>query len=296
MDGSIPANNPVINGVKTHIWTYGHRNPQGLTFEKKADSISVLLPGGKLYSSEQGPATDDEVNIIVGGKNYGWPRVAGKKDNGWYRYYQWSGHAGTGAGQCGNYGGECTAYQSGSALTENTFSAPNYTDPIFDLYRNTPTGGSSCNWLTNPTIAPSSIIYYPFTNKIPGWSNCLLITTLKTSSMFRLNLNAAGTAPALTAGSGGSDSVIQYFKTSSLNRYRDIVVGKDGISFYLLTDSVGATSGPSAGTNGVLQTGDRSYCINTPILYWQYGMIRSGFHKAGLISGYTRTRYPKNCL
>lgn len=251
LNGSIPSDNPVINGVRTHIWTYGHRNPQGLTFEKKANLPLEVLPGGKLYESEQGPATNDEINIIDGTKNnYGWPRVAGKKDNNWYRYYQWSN------GSCGSYGGECSSNQTASPLTESTFTDPKLTDPIFDLYAGTPSGGTSCNWLAYPTIAPSSVIHYPFTNKIPGWENCLLITTLKTSSVFRLKLNAAGTAPALTTGATGSDSVVQYFKfPGALNRYRDIAVGNDGTTFYLLTDSVGTTSGPSAGAAGVTDPG-----------------------------------------
>ena len=45
LDGSIPADNPTINGVRSHIYTYGHRNPQGLEFG----------PTGLLYSSEHGP-------------------------------------------------------------------------------------------------------------------------------------------------------------------------------------------------------------------------------------------------
>ena len=58
LDGSIPADNPTINGVRSHIYTYGHRNPQGLEFG----------PTGLLYSSEHGPGTDDELNLIVGGQ------------------------------------------------------------------------------------------------------------------------------------------------------------------------------------------------------------------------------------
>lgn len=252
LDGSIPADNPVINGVRTHIYSYGHRNPQGLTFEKVGNSPLDVLPGGNLYESEQGPATNDEINIIDGVKNnYGWPRIAGKKDNNWYRYFQWSK-----SGSCGAYPGECSSNQTSSPITESTFSDPKLTDPIFDLYAGTPPGGTSCNWLAYPTIAPSSVIHYPFTNKIPGWDNCLLITTLKTSSMFRLKLNAAGTAAALTPGATGFDSVVQYFKfPGSLNRYRDIALGSDGLTFYILTDSVGTTSGPSAGAAGVTDPG-----------------------------------------
>ena len=75
--------------IRDSIYSYGHRNPQGLAFEK--DDAGTLIPNGRLYQSEQGPATNDEVNIITSGMNYGWPRVAGKKDNGWYKYYKWEG-------------------------------------------------------------------------------------------------------------------------------------------------------------------------------------------------------------
>lgn len=239
LDGSIPSDNPVINGVRSHVYSFGHRNPQGLVFER--DEYNAMVPSGRLYESEQGPASDDEVNIINSGRNYGWPRVAGMYDNGWYKYYRWEGNAG-----CSFYPGECSSTQTGSGLPENSFYSPVYQNPIFDLFPSTPPGGTNCNWLNNPTLAPSSIAHYPFTKMIPGWGNCLLIATLKSSAVYRLKLNAAGNGPLSVP-----DSVIPYFKeTGALNRYRDIVVGNDGITFYLLTDSVGGTSGPTAGQDG----------------------------------------------
>jgi len=63
LDGSVPADNPVAGNP---YWSAGHRNPQGLVF---ANNI--------LYSSEHGPNTDDELNIIEKGRNYGWPSVFG---------------------------------------------------------------------------------------------------------------------------------------------------------------------------------------------------------------------------
>ena len=63
LDGSIPSDNPVAGNA---YWSSGHRNPQGLVF---ANNL--------LYSSEHGPSTDDEVNIIEKGGNYGWPDVRG---------------------------------------------------------------------------------------------------------------------------------------------------------------------------------------------------------------------------
>ena len=65
-DGSIPADNPIAGNP---LWSYGHRNPQGLVFVNN-----------KLYESEHGPNIEDEVNIIEKGRNYGWPNVNGPCD------------------------------------------------------------------------------------------------------------------------------------------------------------------------------------------------------------------------
>ena|SRR6478672_641211 len=65
LDGTIPADNPYGNAV----WTIGHRNSQGLVFAM-----------GKLFASEHGETTNDEINIIEGDRNYGWPFVEGYCD------------------------------------------------------------------------------------------------------------------------------------------------------------------------------------------------------------------------
>ncbi len=67
-DGTIPNDNP---NPSSPIWSWGHRNAQGL-----------VMHNGILYSSEHGPSTDDEVNIIQKGRNYGWPEVHGYCDGG----------------------------------------------------------------------------------------------------------------------------------------------------------------------------------------------------------------------
>lgn len=64
-DGSIPSDNPRPGSP---VWSIGHRNAQGITFG----------PDGTLYSSEHGPASDDELNILHTGSNYGWPEVKGR--------------------------------------------------------------------------------------------------------------------------------------------------------------------------------------------------------------------------
>lgn len=67
-DGSVPDDNPFVgmDGVEPSIYSYGHRNPQGLVFDPAT---------GNLWSTEHGPQGGDEVNLIVPGGNYGWPVV-----------------------------------------------------------------------------------------------------------------------------------------------------------------------------------------------------------------------------
>lgn len=66
LDGSIPADNPYPGSF---IWSYGHRNQQGL-----------VVANGIMYASEHGPTIEDEVNIIEKKRNYGWPSVNGPCD------------------------------------------------------------------------------------------------------------------------------------------------------------------------------------------------------------------------
>jgi glucose/arabinose dehydrogenase len=68
-DGKVPADNPILPGntAPTSIYSYGHRNPQGLAFNPFSNEI---------WENEHGPKGGDEVNIIQKGKNYGWPLVS----------------------------------------------------------------------------------------------------------------------------------------------------------------------------------------------------------------------------
>jgi glucose/arabinose dehydrogenase len=65
-DGQIPQDNPILPGTSkpSTIWSYGHRNPQGLYYDASAR---------KLYATEHGPLGGDELNIVLAGGNYGWP-------------------------------------------------------------------------------------------------------------------------------------------------------------------------------------------------------------------------------
>lgn len=67
-DGSVPSDNPFANNpdAKPEIWSYGHRNPQGLVRHPLT---------GELWESEFGPRGGDEINLIRPGANYGWPVI-----------------------------------------------------------------------------------------------------------------------------------------------------------------------------------------------------------------------------
>jgi len=80
-DGSIPRDNPFVGqqGARPEIWSYGHRNPQGLAFRPGTD---------QLWEHEHGPQGGDEVNIISKGLNYGWPAIGYGVDYGGAKIHQ----------------------------------------------------------------------------------------------------------------------------------------------------------------------------------------------------------------
>jgi glucose/arabinose dehydrogenase len=67
-DGKVPADNPFVNtpNAKPEIWSYGHRNPQGLFYDRETST---------LWEVEHGPKGGDELNKVEKGKNYGWPVI-----------------------------------------------------------------------------------------------------------------------------------------------------------------------------------------------------------------------------
>ena len=66
LDGSVPADNPIVPGQVTRstLFSYGHRNPQGMAFEPT---------GNRLFVNEHGPSGGCELNLVEAGKNFGWP-------------------------------------------------------------------------------------------------------------------------------------------------------------------------------------------------------------------------------
>lgn len=69
LDGSIPKDNPFVNidNAQLAIWSYGHRNPQGMAYD---------VDNKRLWLIEHGPRGGDEINLLEKGKNYGWPVIS----------------------------------------------------------------------------------------------------------------------------------------------------------------------------------------------------------------------------
>jgi PQQ-dependent dehydrogenase (s-GDH family) len=214
LDGSIPADNPTINGVRSHIYTYGHRNPQGLVFG----------PTGLLYESEHGPSTDDETNLIVAGGNYGWPYVAGYRDDRTYFYANWS-----------------KSTVPCSSLTFDEFKVPPSVPrqkesdwkgvfrPPLRTFFTPPANWDPAAPGANSTIAPSSLDIYTVRNGIPGWANSLLLPGMTRGRVYRMKLSADGKSVV-----GPNEEL---FRTQ--NRYRDLAITADGKTFYFATDPEG---------------------------------------------------------
>ncbi len=208
-DEWVPNDNPFFNASsitpQDYVYTLGHRNPQGLAWGNVNGS-------NILYSSEQMDRTDDEINLLQPGKNYGWDKVSGYCD------------------------GNVNGYQLGQTtnINEQAFCNANPTtnkEPIFTVFTTPASGmaalmaeGNNANW---PTIACSSIDFYG-QNVIPGWPRSILITSLKRNLVYRIKLNANG--------DGITGDTISYFRGDG-SRIRRIRVAPDGLRFYVARDA-----------------------------------------------------------
>jgi PQQ-dependent dehydrogenase (s-GDH family) len=223
LDGSIPSDNPEIGGVRSHVFSVGHRNPLGLAFG----------PGGRLYESEHGPSSDDEANLIEAGRNYGWPNVAGYKDGKAYVYANWSASSPQPCASLPRGGNEIPA--SVPQQPESAFTNPLFTPPLRTFF--TVETGYDLGRIGSATIAPGGVDVYT-SDAIPAWKNSLLVLSLIRGAVYRLSLSADGRSI--------QGAPTELFK--SANRYRDIALNPDGRTFYLATD----VTGPSRDAAGVV--------------------------------------------
>jgi glucose/arabinose dehydrogenase len=224
----IPNDNPFVNSVSgkvNAVYSFGHRNAQGLVW---AHIGSQYI----LYNSEHGDKSDDEVNTINAGENYGWPRVAGMCDDNYTT-------------SDANPNNDKLANQT--VADEKTFCiANNVQEPMFSFFNvsgnSIPSSGAS-NY-TWPTIAPSSIDYYDMVY-IPGWTNSLLVTSLKLG-MYRLKLKSDGSAVDSSSTAQITDTIPYLHEY----RIRDLAIAPTGDTLFLGIDSSGSTSGPTGGFSG----------------------------------------------
>jgi PQQ-dependent dehydrogenase (s-GDH family) len=213
LDGSIPDDNPLLSGVRSHVYSYGHRNPQGLQFG----------PTGLLYSSEHGPGTDDELNVVAAGGNYGWPHVAGFRDDRSYVYANWA----------------ASANPPCASLTFDEFTPPpsvprhresewtgTFTPPLRTFFTAPP--NHDLRAAGGTTIAASGIEVYS-SPAIEDWATSVLVPGMTMGRVYRTRLSADGRSAV-----GQNEEL---FRTA--NRYRDLTTAPDGLTFYLVTDNNG---------------------------------------------------------
>ena len=228
----IPADNPFPAGAaasaKNPIYSFGHRNPQGLAFGSVNGGSSYLL-----YSVEHGDKSDDEVNIINPHTNYGWPKVAGLCDDNYTSTLNDSLYL----------AGQAVISETGFCDTTHTTLA----DPIFSYYNWTRAQNdfiartypsANMNW---PTVAPTSIAFYG-SGAVPGWNNSLLITSLK-NGLWRLQLKSDGLSV---------DSTVNPYDTLHYlagYRLRNITVSPTGDTLFVAVDNSCCTLG-ATGTIG----------------------------------------------
>jgi PQQ-dependent dehydrogenase (s-GDH family) len=227
----IPASNPFnTQAIRSAVFSIGHRNPQG---------ICALQQNGKtiLFSSEHGPFSDDEINVIEAGGNYGHPLVIGYADGN---------YNGLAAGVSSNMktaGQWHSSYPGIQEEQKNAAAIKNFHPPVRSLY---PTPNDTIRQImerkrsdTDPqpewrSEAPSGIALYT-QSFIPGWKNSLLVTSLKNGHLIRLAVE--GQNPFVS----GDPQYL--FPTAS--RYRSATTDATGQTIYVCTDKSNVTSGPT---------------------------------------------------
>lgn len=243
LDAWIPNTNPFnpTLGVQSAVWAIGIRNNQGFAYDP---ALNVL------YGSSHGPFSDDEINVIESGKNYGHPLIIGYTDNN---------ANGTTAGAAPNMSpghpsscpiitSETVSADSINAIAASQGGLGAYVDPLFSAYPNSTafpslnslwnsTSGANAQW---PSEGWSGLDLYTHT-LVPGWNKSLVAASLKWGRLVRMRLNTAGTA---TAPTNTAADTVSYF--GGVNRFRDLAFAPNGKDIYVVMDRSTSTSGPSA--------------------------------------------------
>jgi glucose/arabinose dehydrogenase len=233
----IPDNNPynALLGVQSAVYSIGIRNNQGFAYDTALNM---------LYGSSHGPYSDDEINIIESGRNYGHPLVVGFAADGNVNNTKAGAAPGMNPPDAPTAGCPMITNESANAAA----IGPSYKDPLFSGYPNSvafpsiynlwsTTTGANAQW---PTEAWSGLDLY--TNKIvPGWKHSLVAASLKWGRLLRLKLGPTGTS---TLPNNNVNDTISYF--GSQNRFRDLAFSPDGKDIYVIMDNSSTTSGPGS--------------------------------------------------
>jgi trimeric autotransporter adhesin len=269
----IPNDNPF--GASSAVYVTGIRNNQGFAYDPAT---------GLLYGASHGPYSDDEINIIEAGKNYGHPFVIGYSSDGNYNgtTTQPLNTTITAGAPFSDNNGISTCPPIGNEATNaTTIGAATYRDPIFSAYASS-SATILTNWRNTPNVpnagweseAWSGLDLYTNT-VIPGWKKSLIASGLKWGRMIRLKLGAAGTTtlPSNLSQNNTGDTVT-YFQSG--NRYRDLAYGSNGKDIYLVMDNSSATSGPGVGNPTV------PACPGCVIKYTFLGYVKDGSSAIGV--------------
>ena len=264
----IPGDNPFPAGAgpsgKSPVYSFGHRNPQGLDFGSVDGGSSYIL-----YSSEHGDQSDDEVNIILPHINYGWPKVAGLCDDNYT-----------------SKNGDSMYLAGKSVISEHGFCDTTPTtlqEPIFAFYnwgRNANKNSGVLGNMNWPTVAPAAIRFYG-QSAIPGWNYSLLIPSLK-NGLFRLKLKADGLSIDSTA---NPTDTLHYLAGY---RLRNVTVAPTGDTLFVAVDNSCCTLGTSGTIGNSVASPDLGFILRmvylTPLALPGHGKGGPG---SGAVNGST---------
>lgn len=189
-DGSIPPDNPFPGSP---VWSYGHRNPQGLGFDPET---------GRLWSTEHGENTNDELNFIEAGKNYGWPFCVGEYEYGttwgqkrreWWQFWE-------------------------DQYIDQVCEGRNLNKAVYRP--------AVKSYYPHSTVAISDLVFY-HGDAFPDWRGSLFFVTLKTGRLMRVILDGARFVR--------DEMLIDADDPENYGRLRDVTVGPDGY-LYVITN------------------------------------------------------------
>jgi hypothetical protein len=182
------------------------------------------------------------VNLLEGGRNYGWPNVAGYRDDKAYVFANYSKSSPEPCASLGRGAGAGAVPKSVPTQTETSWNDQRFMPPLRTFF--TVETGYDLSRIGSATIAPGGLDYYSGT-AIPGWNNSLLVLSLIRGAVYRLSLSPDGRSV--------QGPPVELFKAAS--RYRDIALGPDGRTIYLATDPSGPSRNLPPGTQTLANPG-----------------------------------------